>query len=321
MVRSFSGIIVVVLYLAGCTPHVSPPPPEVPPPVTEPPAPTQAQTQITPQATDVPVEPTQGPCKFKRTTLSFEGSKTAQAKCLLTPVKRWAELGGAVTNLPTPLDQIGSKPPVTKTQFRTYIASLNIPEKDLGGSLELPLSTTNGGFSAAYFVIHDTSTPNYELGAFPANINVANWRHNDLSRWTQDDKKIAHVFTNRHGLSATTLDFSSAWRATKLERLFGGTPSRGRFLHIENIQPRRSLDSAFAGNDALAPDPGFPEAQYRRLALIYLAASLRADEMLVPAFHAVIDSGIDDAHDDPQKFDLNLWAQILAAEITAAKAM
>jgi hypothetical protein len=43
--------------------------------------------------------------------------------------------------------------------------------------------------------------------------------------------------------------------------------------------------------------------QYRRLALAYIAASVRAGHWMVPAFHAVIDEGIYDKHDDPQNFE------------------
>ena len=321
MVRSYYGILLCILVFVGCAEPAETTPPEVPVSPSVSPQPIDPQPPTPTEATDNSTEATQGPCNFNRTTLSFHGSKKTQAKCLLTPVRRWGELGAALAALPSPLEQIGAPPPMTKEQFRAYLASKNIDEKDLGGSLDSPLSITSGGSPAAYFVIHDTSTPNYKLEAIPADINDATWSHNNLTRWTEADKKVAHVFTNRVGQSTTTIDFSTSWRATKLELEFGGTPSRGRFLHVENIQPRQSLGSSFAGNDAIAPDPGFPEAQYRRLALIYLAASLRADELLVPAFHAVLDSGFGDAHDDPQKFDLDLWAQMLAAELAAAKSM
>ena len=65
-------------------------------------------------------------------------------------------------------------------------------------------------------------------------------------------------------------------------------------------------------NDAIAPDPGFSDAQYERLALLYVAASVRRGEWLIPAFHAAIDSGFAGGHDDPQKFDLGKWAAAIA---------
>lgn len=103
-------------------------------------------------------------------------------------------------------------------------------------------------------------------------------------------------------------DFSIPWRATKLEVLELGARSRGRFLHTECIQPRRSDLDAPSGNDLIAPSPGFSDKQLQRLALVYIAASLRRGQWLIPAFHAVIDSGLADGHDDPQHFDLSAWA-------------
>ncbi|HXY90235.1 MAG TPA: hypothetical protein VEH75_06405, partial [Xanthobacteraceae bacterium] len=44
-------------------------------------------------------------------------------------------------------------------------------------------------------------------------------------------------------------------------------------------------------------------AQYEKLALVYIVASRRAGRWLIPAFHAVLDEGIYDKHDDPQNFD------------------
>src|SRR5262249_8764576 len=83
---------------------------------------------------------------------------------------------------------------------------------------------------------------------------------------------------------------------------------RGRFIHIENVQPRRSLAGGPPGNDIVAPAPGFTDPQLRRLALLYIVASVRAGRGLIPAQHCVMDSGIPDGHDDPQNFDLARWA-------------
>jgi len=65
------------------------------------------------------------------------------------------------------------------------------------------------------------------------------------------------------------------------------------------------------GIDATAPTPGFTAAQLDRLALTYVAASVRRGQWMIPAFHAAIDVGLPNAHDDPQNFDLKLWAQHL----------
>jgi hypothetical protein len=87
--------------------------------------------------------------------------------------------------------------------------------------------------------------------------------------------------------------------------------SRGLFVHTELVQPRRSDPTGQPGNDGLAPSPGFTEPQLDRLALLYVVASLQHGSWMVPAFHANVDAGIPDAHDDPQNFDLNLWSKRL----------
>jgi hypothetical protein len=106
------------------------------------------------------------------------------------------------------------------------------------------------------------------------------------------------------------------WRATKRERELPGGQLRGRFLHVELVQPRRRDPAGGARNDAIAPQPGFTETQYRRLAEAYVAASLRTGTWLIPAYHAVLDNGLPDGHDDPQNFDLPAWDGQLAAVLS-----
>jgi hypothetical protein len=62
-------------------------------------------------------------------------------------------------------------------------------------------------------------------------------------------------------------------------------------------------------NDRVAPRPGFTPAQYDRLALLYVAASVRHGRWLIPAFHAVLDSYFAEGHDDPQNFDMNAFSR------------
>jgi len=104
---------------------------------------------------------------------------------------------------------------------------------------------------------------------------------------------------------------------------------RGLFLHIENIQPRRCDPDVrmccrkcvirgketLCCNDAIAPEPGFSDAQLSRLALVYVAASVRRGTWLIPVFHCVLDTHPQIApglrHDDPQNFDVQAWAASL----------
>jgi len=253
---------------------------------------------------------------------SFPGSPVEQARWLLRPVYRFARLGPPPQVLPEVLCRIVGQPlPFSRQVLRQYLQIHNINEADLGGSLDKPLSRANNGNPLApmarYFIIHDTSYPNYHFQPFPLHINTPDWYYNKLSMWQQGENSKAHVFINRVGESITALDFSVPWRATKYEVQYLGKRSRGLFLHVELIQPRREDPQGLPGNDAIAPDLGFTVAQLRRLALVYLAASMRAGKGLIPGFHAALDAGIPGAHDDPQHFDLPLWGKQIASIVEA----
>jgi hypothetical protein len=112
-------------------------------------------------------------------------------------------------------------------------------------------------------------------------------------------------------------DYSIPWRETKFEQAaeFGGA-LKGLFLHNEMIQPRRSAPGRGRRNDARSPDPAFTAAQYDRLALLYVIASVRAERWLIPAFHAAIDAQIANGHDDPLNFNIESFATSLDGLIT-----
>ena len=84
---------------------------------------------------------------------------------------------------------------------------------------------------------------------------------------------------------------------------------------MENQQPRRADPVGPPGNDRIAPTPGLTPAQYDALALAYVVASARAGRWLIPAFHADLDEGLADAHDDPQAFDLAAFDRAVSAEV------
>ena len=253
------------------------------------------------------------PCPFNAETLQFVGKPLDQARCLLRPVHPYGRLGRALKKLPHPLDSLIGKPvAMTVPQFRRYLMDQGIAETDLGGNLDVPLcrkwNNAPGAPTADYLVLHDTSTPNYGNQPIPDNINTPEWPYNALQQWDQGEQAKAHVFINRLGESLTAVDFATPWRATKLEVRVLGEKSRGMALHVELIQPRQSDPNGPPGNDAIAPRPGFTDAQLQRLALVYMAASIRKGQWLIPAYHAAFDAGIPDAHDDPQHFDLFRWA-------------
>lgn len=249
------------------------------------------------------------PCAFDKQSLSFEGTPVQQATCLLRQVKRY---GNVAPEQPLPANiasLVGTNVAFDADDVRHWLSKAGISEEDLGGNLDLPLARAKAGDSNApftrYFVIHDTSTPNYGTKPIPSDINEKAWKHNDLSRWKEGNQSKAHLFVNRLGESLTAVKLDQPWRATKFEKT-DGTNMKGLFMHVENIQPRRSLEGGSAGNDALAPDPGFADKQYERLALLYVAASVRRGDWLIPAFHCVLDLGLN-GHDDPQNFDLAAW--------------
>jgi hypothetical protein len=128
-----------------------------------------------------------------------------------------------------------------------------------------------------------------------------------------------NVVTNRVGASRTITDFNLARTrpATKLEMNSVAPQARKVFLHVENIQPRIKPAGSWGH---IAPDPGFSPSQIHRLALVYVAASVRAGRWLIPALHFNVDSGATalEPHDDPQKFDLAAWTaavESIAGEI------
>jgi hypothetical protein len=250
-------------------------------------------------------------CPFDTNKLEFAGTPLEQAKCLLRPPLRGGGVGEPLAVLPEPLEHLIGRPVgITRDALRRYLASHHIAEADVGGPITNVLR-------AKYFVIHDTSTPNYGEKPFPADINEPGWRLNDLEVWKK--RPVAHIFVSRTGESITTHEFTEPWRATKFEsRTISREQSRGLFVHVENTMPRRSDPRGAPGNDVIAPEPGFTGPMLDRLALLYLTASVEHGQWMVPAYHAAVDAGIPDAHDDPQNFDLAQWAGRLGALLKEA---
>jgi len=234
-----------------------------------------------------------------QTPCPFDSSDVDQlARCLLRPVKIYGNLEPEPATLPAPLKNlIGKRVKVKASSLKRYLDAHGITEESIGGPLATPL------MSARYFVIHDTSSPYLKDDPFPANINEADYRGNNLIRWAQ--VKVTHVYVNRLGESATAANFEQTVGATKFERR--NLERKGLFIHVELIQPRRRDPNGGTSNDAIAPEPGFTGKQLERLALLYVAASVRRGRWLLPAFHAAVDAGIPNAHDDPQNFDMNGW--------------
>jgi len=257
--------------------------------------------------------------RFDLTSLSFPGGPTDQARFLLRTVKPLGNVSATLATLPVDLASALAgtlgKPSDLKTALRKHIKDKGLSEKtELAGSLDNPLSKS-GSKSALYFVIHDTSTPMNKGKPFPPDMDRATWPGNDLKKPTKVSDPVAHIFVNRLGDSRAGHDYGVSHSATKLEsKSKGGLGAKlvGRFIHTELVQPR-TLNNK--GIDEFAPDPGFTAAQMERLALLYVCASVRAGDWMVPAYHCVLDEGIKDGHDDPQHFSLDDWSKAIGTVV------
>jgi len=240
----------------------------------------------------------------------------AQAKCLLRPVKKFGNLAAPLTELPSPLDTVVGQPTqssFTLEQVKRFLEQKGIAEADVGGSLAIALTAPK------YFVIHDTSDLFANLTEFPSNINDETISINRLT--VRVNQKVCHVYINRAGQSATAVTFESQTPPSGTKFGLCNSNQKKAFLHIENIQPRIPDRSVNSSNDAIAPMPGFSDAQLERLALVYIVASARSGKWLIPAYHSPIDLGFRNRHDDPQNFDLANWATKLRGTIEAIQAV
>jgi hypothetical protein len=260
---------------------------------------------------------TMGPCNFDAKTLSFAGGPLDQARCLMRGMDRTRNLVQAQASLPPALaSRIGAATDLpSRGALHSYLSSDNL-DADFGIYLTDPLSRANDNDPnapmARYFVIHDTSGPEYGHRPFPADIDSTS-KINNLENFECDDSwGKAHIVVNRTGAMLVDHEFQIPWRETKFEQAanFNGA-LKGLFVHIELIQPRRSASGHGSHNDAQSPDPAFTPAQYDRLALLYVIASVRGGQWLIPAFHAAIDGDIRNGHDDPLNFDIDSFAASL----------
>lgn len=257
------------------------------------------------------------PCTFDRPTFSFTGSPLDQARCLLRFVRRGGDINDEPATLPPALSELLGTPEtldLTVAQLRDYLEGHAIAESTVGGSLDDPVSRADSNNSTArlaqYFVIHDTSSKLSGDQTFdPDFINTARWSGNHLDHLAGGK---THIYITRLGETKTDRDYGTPWRATQFE--LRDTIFRGYFLHHEMIQPRLG----HGNSDIESPQPGFTPAQYERLALQYLIASVRRGSWMIPAFHCVLDLHIGD-HDDPQRFDLPAWDSALANLLTAVR--
>lgn len=263
-----------------------------------------------------------GTCRFDPRTLLFEGTPLEQARCLLRKVE------------PLGIKKPQTIPPVIEALLReddlpgpahlaAALAAFPQPYQDYARAHAAdPPSVTRQGLPLLYFVIHDTSEPFFGSAAFPRHLDTDPAVNSFAAYMDQTfgPQPVAHVFLSRGGQIWAGHEFAEGWRATKLESRMVGPAARGRFAHIETVQPRRYLPGFIDRSHTQGPRPGFSKAQYRQLAALYVYASARAHIWLIPAFHSNVDDGIPDAHDDPQNFELKKFAHALDQLNKQAKA-
>jgi hypothetical protein len=259
---------------------------------------------------------TMGPCVFDPASLSFQGEPAQQAQCLMRGMDRSRNLAPASESLPAALmSRVGQDTGLPSREvLSAYLSKQNL-EWDFAAYLWQPLSRARDDDPdapmARYFVIHDTSGPNFGRRPFPSNID-GEAGFNKLADFKCDDGwGKAHVVVNRAGEMLLDHELSVPWRETRFEQAanFSGA-LKGLFLHVELIQPRKSAGRGWR-NDAQSPDPAFTAEQYDCLALVYVIASVRAERWLIPAFHAALDADIRNGHDDPLNFDIDGFAASL----------
>ncbi len=249
--------------------------------------------------------------------MSYRGEPVEQAKCLMRSMDATRNLAPMLEGLPSALaSRVGQDGGLPAREALSTLLSKQDLEWDFAYFLWQPIARANDNDPAApmtrYFVIHDTSGPNFGHHAFPDDINV-NPKINNLDNFKCDDGwGRAHIVISRSGGMLVNHDYGIPWRETKFERAvnFNGA-LKGLFVHNELIQPRRAASGHGRYNDAQTPDPGFTGAQYDRLALVYTIASVRSGRWLIPAFHAAIDAGIPNGHDDPLNFSIASFADSL----------
>jgi hypothetical protein len=266
-----------------------------------------------------PEQAAAGLCGYEAAARRFAGTPAEQASCLTRKVKKGGVIGRRTL---TRFLRARAGQPIeeTPTGLAAYLASLRLDAAaELGGDPAVPVT-------ADYFIIHDTSTPNCSEPGWSATLCPVRGRMppgRDTAAWAAElgylghpkpaPDRLAHAWTNRVGGSITEVTFDLPLRSTKFESCIDTPAKAGLFLAVENTQPRAAdpggAPSDGRMNDRIAPRPGFTPAQYDRLALLYVAASVRRGRWLIPAFHAVLDSRFAEGHDDPQHFSMRAFSR------------
>ncbi len=211
---------------------------------------------------------TMGPCEFDLGLMSFAGDAAQQAACLTTKVLKFGQLATRAELPANFAKRVGRSIELPKREAVAALLQDFGLEQEFGSKLSEPVANADDNDplapSVTYFVMHDTSSPNYARGEFPPDIDH-DPSINDLRRYMCSNKiEVAHVFINRGGEVFFAHDFSVPWRATKFEMATNfASALKGLFVHVELIQPRRSEPRHGWRNDFQAPTPGFQRRAIR----------------------------------------------------------
>jgi hypothetical protein len=161
-----------------------------------------------------------GACAFDPGKLSYAGTPVEQAMCLMRGMDTTRNLGPPLTSLPPALaSRIGETAGLPSREVLSSYLSKQDLEADFAAHLWEPVSRAHNNDPnapmARYFVIHDTSGPNYGHRPFPANIDTHQLYEKLAYYACSDGWGRAHVFVNRTGEMLVAHDYSIAWRETK----------------------------------------------------------------------------------------------------------
>jgi hypothetical protein len=179
-----------------------------------------------------------GDCDFNLDSLEYRGTPVEQAECLMRGLDQTRNLGPRLQSLPDALSsRVGRDTGLPSRETLSDFLSQQDLEWNFAAYLWQPVSRAEDNNpeapAARYFVIHDTSGPNYGRRSFPDDIDV-DPKINNLNNFVcADGWGKAHVVVNRGGEMLVDHDFSIPWRETKFERAvdFVGT-LKGLFLHL-----------------------------------------------------------------------------------------
>ena len=240
--------------------------------------------------------------KFNWQELKYEGTKKEQLELLLQkPMFRgWVKHGKPIID--SVFSEMITKPIlVTPQMLQNYLLKNNIAYSYIGEEIEKPLASiknphTGKPESVKYFIIHDVSFEEPKQFDFPADIDSLSHEANQFEYRDKVQKRkkvfLANIFINRLGSSKTYVTFEKPCLTTKFERADANKnfSLKGLFIGVELVQQRIRSRKVAEYFDK-APEPGFTDQQYERLALIYIIASIRKGDWLIPAYHIVIDGG------------------------------